>query len=205
MPSRVHLTAVLVFAALIWGTLLVIDGTAVSIALLKPLNPVVGVVMFGLLAFERWLWRWHRLYPWFVSIPDLNGTWKGTFKSDFIDADGSAYPETVSFLVIRQTLSSLSVRLITNRSNSAFASGAIETERDGIKNLVGVYTAHSKALDQLANPPHQGATILRIIGRPPRELEGCYWTDRKSQGELRFTTRIKRQVESYGEGLTAFG
>lgn len=189
--------------ALVWAIVLIVRGESISIDFLRPINIVIAFLAFAVAMFERWLWKW-RPFAWLVSMPDLNGTWRGSFKSDFKEPDGSPYPETISFLVVRQTLVTLSVRLITNRSNSLLASGKIEFDRDGIRHLVGVYEASSKALDHAENPPHKGAMILRIIGKPPRELDGSYWTDRKSKGELRLNDRVEAHVESYEEGLSAF-
>lgn len=205
MLTRNQLTAILGFAVFVWAVALVLGGVAVSLDYLRPFTVVVGVVMLALGAFERWLWKWRLFNPWLVSTPDLSGTWMGTFKSDFIQEDGTLYPETVCFLVVRQSLASLSVRLITNRSNSKLLWGAFEEEKDGLKALVGVYKAEPGALDYSANPPHDGAMILRLIGKPPRELVGLYWTNRSSKGDLRLTAWVKEHAETYEEGFAAFG
>jgi hypothetical protein len=51
---------------------------------------------------------------------------------------------------------------------------------------------------------HHGSASLDIIGRPASRLEGRYWTDRDTKGELEFVERRHQMVEGYQEAEAIF-
>ena len=203
MISRMHLTVLLFTASLIWGTLLIIDGFAVTLYCLKPISIVVGILIFLLSFFEKWGWGISYLHPWFVLVPDMRGTWKGTLLSTWQN-DLTQEPIPIeSYLVIRQTYSTISIRLITKESISTLLTGSIIRSNDGIYEIVGVYQNTPKILIREKSPIHYGGILLAIEGNPPSYLEGHYWTDRETKGELRFKKFSRTTYENFTQASLA--
>lgn len=203
MVSRAHLPAILGIAVLVWSVLLILNGQSVSLQLLKPFSTVAGVVGVLALAFDRWLWRWPPLHPWFVATPDLQGTWRGELVSDWYREDGDPIPPIEAFLVIRQTFSTISMRLLTSESASMLLSGSVSKAPDGVYTATGIYLNVPDPLRREESPIHHGGLILQIQGVPPAALQGEYWTDRKTKGGLRFIARNRRLFYGFDEAAKA--
>jgi len=56
-----------------------------------------------------------------------------------------------------------------------------------------------------SKPDASRINILSDLGRPADRLEGRYWTDRETQGELTFSLRSATAVESYEQAEKLFG
>lgn len=198
MISQIQLSALLIGAAIIWGVLLILDGVSVSVQFLKPLSTVTGVLVLLLAFFERWAWRLPLLYPWFVSVPNLQGTWKGQLTSTWVDPKTySQIPPREAYLVIKQTFSAIHIRLITNESSSESLAGKIMRNSDGAIDIAATYRNTPKILMREKSPIHFGGLLMHVHGQPPHTLEGQYWTDRGTQGEIQFTSKSKRQYSDF--------
>lgn len=200
MISRTHLTTLLGVAAILWGGLLVFNGVHVSAQLAKPFSLVLGILLVLLDIFDRWLWRWPLLHSWFVSRPNLQGTWKGQILPSGIDLESGHFHRAIDgYLVIRQTYSSISIRLLTQESSSELLAGNIVKESDGMVTVFGTYrnTPRLKARD--GSPIHFGGLLLHVQGVPASILDGQYWTDRSTRGELHFDRRDKILVHTFEE------
>ncbi|MEX1195478.1 MAG: hypothetical protein WD904_09425 [Dehalococcoidia bacterium] len=202
MISRTHFTPLLAVAVLFWSVLLILNGQSVSLDLLKPFSTVAGAIGVVALAFERWIWRWRYLYPWFVSTPNLQGTWSGQLVSDWKREDGSSTPPIVVYLVIRQTLSTISMRLLTPESSSVLLGGNVTKEVDGVETVTGIYLNTPDILRRDRSPIHHGGMILQVQGHPPARLEGEYWTDRGTKGRLCFTARSDKLLQLFDVATT---
>jgi hypothetical protein len=44
---------------------------------------------------------------------------------------------------------------------------------------------------------HDGAAILKIVERPERVLEGQYWTDRKTTGDIQVLFKSKSLTDRF--------
>lgn len=203
MISRAHLTPILVVAVVLWSVLLILNGQSVSFDLLKPFSKVAGAVGFLALGFDRWMWRWRFLHPWFVSTPNLHGTWHGQLVSDWKPEDGSSLAPIEVYLVIRQTFSTISMRLLTPESTSVLLGGNVTKEVDGVDTVTGVYLNTPDILRRGGSPIHHGGLILQVQGQPATQLEGEYWTDRGTKGSLRFTERSDKLRQSFVEKAAA--
>ena len=51
---------------------------------------------------------------------------------------------------------------------------------------------------------HNGSAIFESRGFKPTLLEGEYWTERKTTGEMRLYEKKKGGIVSYEQGLTLF-
>lgn len=202
MISRLHITTILIIAAITWGVCLVLAGVPVTAAWFKPFSVVVGVLVLALSIADRWLWRLRVLRPWLFNIPDLNGTWKVAIRPTAPEPSPS---EVIAYMVIRQTFSTISLRLFTAESHSETLSAHVVRCDDGTCNVAAVYRNTSRLQVRERSPLHHGALLLSVQGDPPESLEGQYWTDRLSQGEMVLSARNPARVHSFDQAqkLTA--
>lgn len=200
MLSRLHLSAILLVAAALWGGMLVFEGVAVNGTWFRPFSTVVGVLLLLLVAFDIWAWRWRLLRGWFVPRPDLRGTWRVELQSDWKNpATDTGVSAIRAYFVIRQTFSSLSVRMLTAESASELVAAEISKASDGTYRLAAVYRNEPKLSVRDRSPIHYGAFVLDVQGDPAKDLAGHYWTDRNSRGELRTLARHDSIAGSFKE------
>ena len=106
-------------------------------------------------------------------------------------------------MVIRQSATSISVVLLTNESRSVSSVTEI-TDDQTVASLDYMYLNRPDSRLENRSRMHHGSTSLDIIGRPATRLEGRYWTDRDTKGELEFTERRLQMAEGYQEAETIF-
>jgi hypothetical protein len=133
---------------------------------------------------------------------DRRGTWKGTLLSDWVDPSTNKGPGPINvYLVIRQTYSTIDVRLFSEESNSVSLSGNISRDRAEVCSLAVVYQNTSKMLRRDGSPINPGGMLLTLVGAPVHKLDGEYWTDRKNIGELTLNARSNKIVHDFEEAL----
>ena len=200
--SRLHISGILLIAAGVWGVALILAGVPVTAAWFRPFSVVVGVLVLVLSIADRWLWRLRWLRPWLFNMPDLNGTWKVVIHPT---APESSPHEVIAYMVIRQTFSTVSLRLFTAESHSETLSARVVRCDDGTCNLAAVYRNTPRLQVRERSPLHHGALLLNVQGDPPESLAGQYWTDRLSQGELVLSARSAALAHSFDQAtrLTA--
>ena len=208
MPGKVVLY---VMAALAVATLVVlsaIHGHAPHTAAdwLAPIGPAVSVAGLGLWLFDRYAWRWPGVRR-LVGRPVLHGTWHGELASDYeTDETGERIPvDSDVFLVIRQWFWQVTVRLLTRESDSASSLANFTISPDGVQQLVWVYTNTPRTEVRDRSPIHHGGVVISAPRDPTYGLEGAYFTDRKTRGELRFSQRYKTLIESHMGGRALVG
>src|SRR3989339_321170 len=178
----------LVSFVVIWVAVLFFSGNSLKIGweAIKKLPDVVTIYVLLVLIFTNWAWRLPIFKGWLVPFPDLQGTWKGTLKSTWIDPATSQkiQPKDV-MLVIKQTFSNISCVMYTDESNSFSNTAQINQDDDsGIFRLSYNYINRSKANVRDRSAIHDGAAILKVITEPEKSLEGEYWTSRKTTGDI---------------------
>lgn len=205
MISRLHLTPIVFLIGSVWLGLLVIDGVAVELVWLKHLSTVVPVALVVLASFDRWLWKLPWLNGWFANRPVLCGTWRVELRSEWVNPETGAKPgPIICYMAVRQTFSSLSMRLMTPESTSELVAERILVAADGVARVVGVYTNEPKLSLRERSPIHYGSLLLDVHGHPPMALEGSYWTDRESRGTMRLTDRRTHVFATYEEAHKLF-
>jgi len=162
----------------IWAAVLFFSRTSLKIEweAIKKLPDVVTIYVLLVLIFTNWAWRLPIFKGWLVPFPDLQGTWKGTLQSTWIDPATSQkiQPKDV-MLVIKQTFSNISCVMYTDESNSFSNTAQINQDDDsGIFRLSYNYTNRSKANVRDRSAIHDGAAILKVITEPEKSLEGEY-------------------------------
>ena len=173
---------------------LLLAGVPVTAAWFKPFSIVVGALVLVLSVADKWLWRIRWLRPWLFNMPDLNGTWKVAIRPT---APESSPQKVGAYMVIRQTFSTISLRLLTAESHSETLSAHMVRRDDGTYGLAAVYRNTTRLQVRERSPLHHGALVLHVHGDPPDSLAGQYWTDRLSQGELLLSARIPEAAHSF--------
>jgi len=184
----------------IWGGLLYVSNVEFVIGweAIKKLPEVITIYVILALIFAKWAWRLPIFKGWLVPFPDLEGTWKGTFQSTWIDSSSNQkIPAKAVTLVIKQTFSSIGCVMYTDESDSYSTTAQInEDDESGVFRLSYNYInrPHANARDR--SEIHDGAAILKVILEPNRKLEGEYWTSRKTTGDIsvKFVSRKLTQT-----------
>lgn len=188
--QRSHLTAILGAAVAVWGLILFVQGPEVEPGVLRPFGLVTTLVALLVAAFDRWLWKIPLLHGWFVRRPNVAGTWVAEIRSTWSGRDsGESAPPITGYMAIRQTFSSLSLRLMTSESTSQVLTAEITAADDGTYTISAVYQATPGARVRDRSPIHHGGLLLQVADRRPRVITGTYWTDRRSSGDLRLSDR----------------
>lgn len=132
----------------------------------------VAVIFAGF--YEKLLWR---VNP-FEKTPKLAKRYKGTLKSSYDNIERTASLE------IKQTLMSVHITLISNESKSKSLSASID-EILGEIQLTYCYLNTPKSEYRYRSEIHYGTATLSITN--PATLDGQYYTDRKTMGDMVFT------------------
>jgi hypothetical protein len=119
-------------------------------------------------------------------LKNLRGTWQVKLQSNQKDPVTNLYVNpTITYLVLRQKLLTLNARMFTSDSTSDFIATRIKKAKDGTYNYIAVYRNESNISVRDNSPMHYGALLLSIQLGLATNLDGHYWTDAGSQGELR--------------------
>jgi hypothetical protein len=208
--SRLHISVFLGLSILAWSIVLLCQGTEFTRDQLRPFGTVVGALVALSLLLEHVLWRVKYLHPWFVSRPDLRGTWRVTLQSDYVDPEtGTQILPIACFMGIKQTLSTLRMHLMTPESESWLIAESIipSPNGDGYQ-IVGVYTNKPKIhLRGKKSDIHLGALVLDTHGATyrPTSVTGEFWTDRSTAGSMDFVERHPRVFTRYNDAQATFG
>jgi hypothetical protein len=206
MLSNLQTWTIVGLGALIWLPLSVLGFASGGPAAVLWLSDLLAIVLALISAFERWAWRWRPLHPHIVGTPDVRGTWRGMLSSSWIDpATESARPPKVVYLAIRQTLTTVWVRLLTNESASDQMVGSVKKDAASEDWLLSYNYRNTPKLPlRKTSPEHRGGTFLTIYGEPPARIEGEYWTSRDTKGTLAMDARVEAVAQSYvdAEALT---
>lgn len=149
------------------------------------LAPTVLTIDFVIIfIFSQWLWKIPFLKPWLVKIPNLNGTWKGVIKSNWINPETHQKPDPIPvILTINQTLFDISCVMRTAEMTSySFVSGFEINGEMQIKRLIYSYNSKPNMDVRYRSPEHFGTMLFDIIENSSQKLKGEYWTERNTTG-----------------------
>ena len=201
MLSRLHIGTFLGLAVVAWAVVLWARDIPLMLEHLWPYGLVLSMLVIAATIFERWGWAWRIFQGWFVKRPDLRGSWHVELKSDWVNPDTGQKIDPINcYMAVRQSLTSLSMRLMTAESSSRLIAHKIVAANDGVFLVVGVYTNTPKLeLRGGRSEIHYGALLLQVLGEPPTSLEGHYWTDRNSRGAMRLSNKKAEIFSTYAE------
>ncbi|WP_139307579.1 hypothetical protein [Rhodovulum sp. ES.010] len=129
--NRVSVSVLLIIAIAVWGGFLWVLGIELTWEHAQPYSLTLAALTSCLWLFDRFIWKtWpvHKL----VRRPNLNGTWRVSLQSSY-KMPGSDEPvaEVKGFAVIRQTFSSISIRLMTEQGESFLVASSFDFQNDG--------------------------------------------------------------------------
>jgi hypothetical protein len=174
--------AVIGLAALVWLALSVFGVTSGGgLAVVFSLRDIIPALVFGFSLYERWGWRWQLLHKLrVVKTPVVIGTWRGDLTSSFQEAPGTVY------LAVSQTLTTVSVRLLSADSTSVSIAGGVAKTESGFPVIAYNFRNRPRvALRHNGSEMHYGGALVEIIGDPAAGLDGEYWTERATKGEFK--------------------
>lgn len=184
----------------VWASILYASGVELRINFeaLKKLPEAIAVCGVLQLVFTSWLWKMPLFQGWLVPLPNLQGTWEGTLESTWIDPRTGQPLAIPILLVVRQSFSSISCAMLSRESSSFSNAAQITAEEETeVLRLSYNYTNRPKAAVRDRSQMHDGAAILRIITVPQLALEGEYWTDRKTTGDIHLSFRSRKLVDRF--------
>lgn len=181
-----------------------IKSGQLNIGWLQFFSAGVLVATLVLSAWDIWLWR----IPFVQRIPgvprSVRGTWQGTLSSFWVNPETNERlaPKPV-YLVVRQSSSLVSVTILTDESKSTSSLASVSMQ-DHAAVLAYLYVNRPKASVEDRSRMHRGSSTLDISGTPAIRLEGRYWTDRDTRGELHFSKRVRKLADDYVEAAAFF-
>ena len=187
---RIFAFAILGLAFIVYGIIFTLTQNFDSIDFHKAITHVSTTISINIILwmlFIAWAWKWKIFYPWLVPFPNLSGNWEGTIKSNWKEKELEPIPIEVS---ITQNFFNVQVRIKTkeSRSYSIGASFDIDNER-GFQQLFYTYLNTPKAGVRERSEIHYGSTILNFDGFKVTKMDGEYWTDRETTGEITLTKK----------------
>ncbi len=171
---------------------------------LKPITIVVTLDTIVALIFAKWIWKCKLFYSWLVPFPNLNGTWKGIIKTNWIDEKTGKKPTPIPvILTIKQSFTNISCVMRTGEMNSySFISGFVIDKKNQIFRLVYSYDSIPKQTVKDRSPQHFGTIYFDVINNgDKKELSGDYWTGRETTGSIELEFWKTEHLEKYPEEL----
>jgi hypothetical protein len=183
---RVFAFTILGLAFLTYGIIFLSTQNLDSIDFNKAFNHIfatisINVVLWTL--FIKWAWKWKIFYPWLVPFPNLSGEWDGKLKPNWKE---QSLEPILAEIYITQTFFNVQVKIKTNESRSHSIGASFDIEKDrGLEQLIYSYTNTPKPSVRDRSEIHYGSTLLTFEGFKVSEMEGQYWTDRETTGEIK--------------------
>lgn len=185
MPSRrvtaFFFVSILAFTAALW-----LHGEPVSINWVQKAGAPSTFMTILVAYFEKSGWAWGWVQGWLVRRPDIRGKWQMTFTSDYVDPATKEKVVTTGTFAIKQTLSTVSIKMNGDKSTGTHVSAQVEEDADGEFKLCGVYRNEPRLAERSNMVMHYGAYLLRLpeASRRPTTMEGEYWNDRGRCGSI---------------------
>jgi hypothetical protein len=167
---------------------------------LKPIPTIVTIDVIFSAIFIKWLWKCKFLNNWLVPFPNLNGTWKGEIKSTWVNPDTGERPEPIPvILTIKQSFTSISCVMRTAEMTShSFSSDFVIKNEEQVSKLVYSYDSNPKETIRERSVRHLGTISFDILAHNKKiELDGEYWTARKTTGTIELKFWKKELVSKY--------
>lgn len=207
MLTRLHIASFIGLTIIVWLIALWTQGQPVlSIDFIRPFGLVVGIIALVVGVFTKWGWAWSIFQSWYVKRPDIRGTWQVKLQSNWINPEtNEGIPPIIAYIAVRQTLTTLSLRLMTPESKSCLIAHSIEFGDDGVYRIAGIYRNEPRVeLQGDRSEIHHGSLLLEVYGTPPTSMEGHYWTDRGTRGTMSISARKLDVFDNFESAQAAF-
>lgn len=180
----VRVTAVGV--GLVYAVVLYLVGIRLEQGVRQGLAYLPAFAAVLLIAWDLWIWRWPFIWR-ATSRPRVDGLWAvqlSPAEASHISPGGNRGPID-AYVVVKQTYWTIAVRQFTAESasisRSYFWDAANGTGTDW---LTFIYDNTPAQRYQRRSQRHLGACSLHPGNRRPTEMEGMYFTDRYTKGDL---------------------
>jgi SMODS-associating 2TM, beta-strand rich effector domain len=184
----------------VWALLLLFRGVAVDPHWIGSFGQAVTLVTVIVVATDRYFCYLGPLCRLVPHQPVIHGTWKGWIESSKQKAP------IPGFLVITQSLTRVSVSLLTARGRSHTI-----TSRWG-KTDLRAPAVHYTFRRFPSKPAGEGQPIIRfgsgvleISGRPAGKITGPYWTEVQTIGHMEFTRATKKLFTAFDDAVEHLG
>ncbi|UOQ83978.1 Cap15 family CBASS effector [Gracilibacillus salinarum] len=161
-----------------------INTIIITIPFMEFTVSIAAMGLFGILysIFDKFIWKWKLLRKiGLVQTPNLNGTWKGEFRSSYYDFK-EGFP---AVLFIEQTWSRICIRGKFNHSKSSSHTASLKVnDGGGIKLFYSYYNDKDPEQYKKGMSNHRGYGHLQIING---SMTGHYFNDptnNKNHGKL---------------------
>lgn len=158
---------------------------------------VVSIDILVVAIFVKWGGKLKIFRGWLVPFPNLSGTWIGYIYSDWKNPETGKKPAPIPvMLTVNQSFFHVSCVMRTGEmeSNSYSEGFLIDSDRQ-IKRLAYSYTSKPRLSLSERSIPHDGAAVFQIIEKPKLKLNGRYWTERLTKGEIKLEYQTKELLE----------
>jgi len=78
-------------------------------------------------------------------------------------------------------------------------------QSDGLAVIEYAYSNTPRAMVRDRSAPHFGTARLECTSQRPTHLQGNYWTDRRTTGELTFTEHTGKVLQTFADAEAHFG
>jgi len=166
---------------------------------IKLLPKVVTIDLIIIAIFSSLLWKLRIFKGWLVPFPNLNGTWKGTIQTTWVDPKTNERPAPIpAILTIKQSFFKISCVMRTGEMTSRSIISDFALDKDNqMKRLIYSYDSNPIQTVKERSPQHCGTMVLDIVEGKKKKLIGEYWTGRKTTGNIEMTYWKKEKLEIY--------
>ena len=194
---RVFAFAILGLAFIVYAIIFVSTQNLSSINFQKAVAHISTTISINIviwMIFIGWAWKFKIFYPWLVPFPNLSGKWIGEIQSNW---NGKSLEPIPIEVVIEQNFFNIQIRIKTaeSRSYSIGASFDIDKER-GYQQLFYSYLNTPKSSVRERSKIHYGSVLLCFEGFRVVDMEGEYWTDRETTGDITLKKNKIRDILS---------
>lgn len=144
------------------------------------------LTVLGVVGWDLWVWRWPGVQG-LVRRPDLRGLWRVSLTPhpDSVIPEGGNRGPIDAFLEIKQSFWAVHLRLYTEQSSSkSTATTWLPAYESSVDNLTFTYDNVPKMSESHRSMRSAGACNLIPASLKPNEIEGTYFTDRFTKGDL---------------------
>jgi hypothetical protein len=174
---------------IVYAVVLHLAGIRLEQGLRQGLAYLPAVTAALLIVWDLWVWRWPVTWR-ATSRPRLDGLWAVQLhptKESHIPPGGSRGPID-AYVVVKQSFWTVAVQQFTAESSSIsrsfFWDGSHGTGTDW---LTFIYDNTPMQRHQHHSKRHLGTCSLRPGNRRPTDIEGMYFTDRYTKGDMKLT------------------
>lgn len=163
----------------------------------------IPIILLAIMMFTSYAWKWKIFNSWLVPYPNLNGTWQGSIQTTWRNPETGQLPGAIPVILsIKQSFTRISCVMRTAEMTSRSYLADFWLDGDDQIRMLG-YSYHSRPMPTVVerSQPHDGTVVFDLIGRPVTKLNGRYWTERKTTGEILLTFRCKERLDAFPDDV----